>query len=144
MSNLQKNIVHADVKPNNILVDSEGHIVLTDFGCSEILKQESDHPAIGKDCRSKMRGTPHFIAPEIYNKQPYDYVSNLRYAVRTVNTSYKRLCILICFRPHCALQWRSFRLTGSRYQFVQTFMSASMAIILHNGHWILILKITNV
>uniref|UniRef100_A0A2P2I8F6 Serine/threonine-protein kinase psk1-like n=1 Tax=Hirondellea gigas TaxID=1518452 RepID=A0A2P2I8F6_9CRUS len=70
----QKNIVHADVKPNNILVDSEGHIVLTDFGCSEILKQESDHPAIGKDCRSKMRGTPHFIAPEIYNKQPYDYV----------------------------------------------------------------------
>ena len=50
----QHNIIYRDLKLENILLDQEGHIVLTDFGLSKI----------GKDGKT-FCGTPEYLAPEV-------------------------------------------------------------------------------
>lgn len=50
--------VHRDVKPDNLLIDKEGHLRLTDFGsCGRLLD--------GKIYCSSTVGTPDYIAPEV-------------------------------------------------------------------------------
>jgi serine/threonine protein kinase len=51
-------VVHHDVKPENILVDSSGHAYLSDFGVAEASSHEEDALHYG--------GTPLFMAPELH------------------------------------------------------------------------------
>ena len=48
------------LKPENIIIDRQGYIKLTDFGLSKILNQEESATSI---C-----GTPEYLAPEIIKK----------------------------------------------------------------------------
>ena len=50
-------IVHADVKPKNILMSADGQPKLTDFGCSVLMEEPN--------ASSEFRGTPGYIAPEV-------------------------------------------------------------------------------
>ena len=60
----KQNIVHRDLKLENILIDSEGHIKLTDFGMSKLLGDK------GK--AKTFCGTLNYIAPEIIFRKKYD------------------------------------------------------------------------
>jgi serine/threonine protein kinase len=55
----QRGIVHRDVKPANIMLESDGRVVLTDFGISKASDSGSALTGTGS-----IIGTPHYMAPE--------------------------------------------------------------------------------
>lgn len=60
-----KNIIHRDIKDDNIFVSPNGVYKLGDFGVSKALKDKSRAESV--------KGTPNFIAPEVYlGKEKYD------------------------------------------------------------------------
>ena len=50
-----------DLKPENLLLDADGHIRITDFGLS---KGNVEGDTVRSIC-----GTPEYLAPEVLNKK---------------------------------------------------------------------------
>ncbi|XP_031350155.1 serine/threonine-protein kinase 32B isoform X2 [Photinus pyralis] len=54
-----KHIIHRDIKPDNILLDEEGHMHITDFNIATFVKDGQ--------LASSMSGTKPYIAPEVFD-----------------------------------------------------------------------------
>ena len=63
-----ENIIHRDVKPENLVFDGRGYLHLTDFGIARKIKR--DKLIIEKS------GTPGYFAPEVLMKKPQHFSSD--------------------------------------------------------------------
>ena len=54
------NVIHRDVKPNNVIVQPDGSIKLFDFGIAQIERE----PVTALTATGAMIGTPHYASPE--------------------------------------------------------------------------------
>ncbi|KAJ5382620.1 hypothetical protein N7517_000531 [Penicillium concentricum] len=66
LAHLHQNVgvLYRDLKPENCLLDAQGHLLLTDFGLSKIALSDDDR------CNSLL-GTIEYMAPEVIQGKPY-------------------------------------------------------------------------
>ncbi|XP_018412490.1 PREDICTED: serine/threonine-protein kinase 32A-like [Nanorana parkeri] len=53
-----KNIIHRDIKPDNILLDEQGHVHITDFNIASLVNQGTKNTTVA--------GTKPYMAPEMF------------------------------------------------------------------------------
>jgi len=63
-------VVYRDLKPNNALLDSKGHLRLSDFGVSDRLEEKHNYQSVGAS------GTPGYVSPEMLKRIPYGIESD--------------------------------------------------------------------
>ncbi len=66
----ERNVIHRDVKPGNVLLGRDGGIKVTDFGVAYIFSRVSEEA-------SQLYGTPGYVPPEALKQQPYTQAGDL-------------------------------------------------------------------
>ncbi|KAG2315822.1 hypothetical protein Bca4012_066669 [Brassica carinata] len=62
-----KGVFHRDLKLENVLLDANGHIKITDFGLSALPQHFRDDGLLHTTC-----GSPNYVAPEVLANRGYD------------------------------------------------------------------------
>lgn len=62
-----RNIIYRDLKPENVMVESDGYLRLIDMGTAKQLKQNSGFRTF------TIIGTPHYMAPEVMQGKGYSF-----------------------------------------------------------------------
>lgn len=67
----ERNIVYRDLKPENVVLDGEGHIRLADFGLAKVLSWPNNQ------LTQTICGTTAYAAPEMLQSKPYNVTLDL-------------------------------------------------------------------
>lgn len=62
-------IIYRDLKPENCLLDRDGHLIITDFGISKVADDEDS-------CANSFCGTAEYMCPEMLLEQPYSMAAD--------------------------------------------------------------------
>jgi serine/threonine protein kinase len=84
--------LHRDIKAGNLLVDEDGTVLISDFGCSsQVFTTSTDgsnvplqSPApedLHLRTRKSFVGTPSWMAPEVVEQRPYDSKGQLQASI---------------------------------------------------------------
>lgn len=65
-----QNIIHRDMKPQNVLVGANDTIKLCDFGFARVMSNQTT-------VLTSIKGTPLYMAPELVQERPYDCSADL-------------------------------------------------------------------
>ncbi|XP_072042059.1 uncharacterized protein [Amphiura filiformis] len=64
-------VVHKDLKPENVLVTAEGRLLLIDWGLSKIIRRGC------LDSDQNPEGTQHYMSPEVAKSESYDFGADI-------------------------------------------------------------------
>ena len=65
-----KNVIHRDIKSQNIFLNKNGSIKIGDFGIAKALSKTNSNAMT-------VIGTPYYFSPEIINGEPYNYKTDI-------------------------------------------------------------------
>jgi serine/threonine protein kinase len=68
-----KNVIHRDLKPDNVFVSPSGHATVLDFGVAKLARPEG----VASTQSGNLLGTPAYMSPEQARSQPLDARSDL-------------------------------------------------------------------
>jgi serine/threonine protein kinase len=71
----RRGIVHRDVKPSNILLNTDDHVKVADFGLARLAGKGAE--ASSQTGAGTVLGTPHYMAPEQARGEPIDFRSDV-------------------------------------------------------------------
>ena len=70
-------VIHRDVKPSNLRVRSDGRLKIVDFGLAKHIRPISDELTVSDTESGILRGTLHYVAPEMWQRAPASEASDL-------------------------------------------------------------------
>lgn len=66
----ENDIIHRDIKPDNILKDEQGNYVISDFGLSTKMRSTLRKASARQNDSSNQSGTIGYMAPEMFSSKP--------------------------------------------------------------------------